>query len=228
MKFNITVLLLIFISINFLKAEIPFYSAKYNFESEEISITGKREFVKESEGYEVKFEASNLVANLFFSSKFLIKNKNVIPNSYDIKIKPKFLNRDQSIKFDYENSEINSKGLNEWKISIDYKNNVYDPLNVQIMIRTLVLNGYNEFELNILDMEKGGFKSYSFNFLRNEECFFNDNKYNCHIYERRRNNSERIVRYFLIEEFDFMFLKILDSSPERINKLELKEILSFG
>ena len=90
------------------------------------------------------------------------------------------------------------------------------------------MNGYNKFDLNIIDMEKGGFKNYSFNYLRNEECFFNDNKYNCLVFERRRDGSERIVTYFLMEEFDFMFLKILDSSPGKLNKLELKEILSFG
>ena len=65
--FNKLILLLISISINFLEAEIPFYSAKYNFESEEISITGTREFTRESEGYEIKFEASNFLANLFLS-----------------------------------------------------------------------------------------------------------------------------------------------------------------
>ena len=226
--FNKLILLLISISINFLEAEIPFYSAKYNFESEEISITGTREFTRESEGYEIKFEASNFLANLFFSSKFSFSNKDIIPDTYNIKIRPKFLNRDQSIKFDYEIDEVISNGLNKWKMPFISKNNVYDPLNVQIMIRTYILNGYNKFDLNIIDMEKGGFKNYSFNYLRNEECFFNDNKYNCYVFERRRDGSERVVTYFLMEEFDFMFLKILDSSPGKLNKLELKEILSFG
>jgi hypothetical protein len=32
----------------------------------------------------------------------------------------------------------------------------------------------------------------------------------------------------MVKELDFMFLRIIDMSPERVNKLELKEILSFG
>ena len=35
-------------------------------------------------------------------------------------------------------------------------------------------------------------------------------------------------KYYLAKELDFMFIKIIDSSPDKINKLELKEVLSFG
>ena len=88
-------------SISLLSADIPAYSAKYNFESEEISITGTRTFKKNSDGYEIKFEASNLLASMYFSSLFKITNKQVIADTYDIKIKPRFLNRNQSVKFNY-------------------------------------------------------------------------------------------------------------------------------
>ena len=40
-------LFLLVLPINYLLAEIPPYSAKYNFESDEISITGIREFKKD-------------------------------------------------------------------------------------------------------------------------------------------------------------------------------------
>ena len=40
--------------------ELPFYEAKYKFESDEINITGIRKFNKNSEGYEIEFQASNL------------------------------------------------------------------------------------------------------------------------------------------------------------------------
>ena len=40
-------------------SDLPLYSAKYNFESDEISITGIRELVKEGDIYELKFSASN-------------------------------------------------------------------------------------------------------------------------------------------------------------------------
>ena len=225
MKFKKLFLLLL--PFNFLLSEIPAYSAKYNFESDEISITGIREYKKTSNGDEIKFEASNLFASLFFSSKFKINKNVVVPNTYDIKIRPKFLNRDQSIKFNYEDNIINSIGINIWETSLS-ENNIFDPLNVQIMIRNSVKNGLKEFNLNIIDMENGGFKTYSFRLVNNEECEFNNKKYNCYVIERTQENSKRKVVYYLAEGLEFMFLKIIDSSPERINKLELREILSFG
>ena len=225
MKFKKLFLLLL--PFNFLLSEIPAYSAKYNFESDEISITGIREYKKSSNGNEIKFEASNLFASLFFSSKFKINKNVVVPNTYDIKIRPKFLNRDQSIKFNYEDNIINSIGINIWETSLS-ENNIFDPLNVQIMIRNSVKNGLKEFNLNIIDMENGGFKTYSFRLVNNEECEFSNKKYNCYVIERTQENSKRKVVYYLAEGLEFMFLKIIDSSPERINKLELREILSFG
>ena len=48
------------------------------------------------------------------------------------------------------------------------------------------------------------------------------------VLERSRNGSNRKVRYFLAKELEYMFIKVIDVSPERTNTLELKEILSFG
>ena len=220
-------LFLLILPINYLLAEIPPYSAKYNFESDEISITGIREFKKDDVD-EIRFKASNLLASIYFSSKFKTTQNKLIPDTYDIKIRPKILNRDQSIKFNYQNNEINSKGVNEWSSSLDSNNTLYDPLNVQIIIRTFVKQGLTNFDLKIIDMQKGGYKTYTYNFQNNEECYFDSLKYDCHVYERTQENSKRKVTYYMVKELDFMFLRIIDMSPERVNKLELKEILSFG
>ena len=79
MKYKvINFLLIIFLSINVISSEIPSYSAKYNFESEEISISGVREFYKTENGHEMRFKASNLFASLFFLFRplFLILEPN--------------------------------------------------------------------------------------------------------------------------------------------------------
>ena len=215
------------LSSNAVAAEVPPYSAKYNFESEEISISGVREFYKTEDGYEMKFKASNLFASLFFLSRFKLKSDNVISDSYEIKIRPKFLDRDQSLRFDYENMEVRSKGINEWTSSIN-KNLIYDPLNVQIMIRTYVKQGLENFNINIIDMENGDYRLYEFNIIGNEDCIFNNEKLQCIILERSRLNSKRKVTYYLAEELEHMFIKIVDVSPERTNTLKLLEVLSLG
>ena len=219
--------LIILLSSNAVAAEVPPYSAKYNFESEEISISGVREFYKTEDGYEMKFKASNLFASLFFLSRFKLKSDNVISDSYEIKIRPKFLDRDQSLRFDYENMEIRSKGINEWASSIN-ENLIYDPLNVQIMIRTYVKQGLENFKINIIDMENGDYRLYEFNVIGNEDCIFNNEKLQCIILERSRLNSKRKVTYYLAEELEHMFIKIVDVSPERTNTLKLLEVLSLG
>ncbi len=219
--------LIILLSSNAVAVEVLPYSAKYNFESEEISISGVREFYKTEDGYEMKFKASNLFASLFFLSRFKLKSDNVISDSYEIKIRPKFLDRDQSLRFDYENMEIRSKGINEWASSIN-ENLIYDPLNVQIMIRTYVKQGLENFNINIIDMENGDYRLYEFNIIGNEDCIFNNEKLQCIILERSRLNSKRKVTYYLAEELEHMFIKIIDVSPERTNTLKLLEVLSLG
>ena len=226
MKLNLIILFVTVFGVN--AFELPYYEAKYKFESDEINITGIRKFDKNSEGYEIEFQASNLFAGMNFSSLFDFENYKVIPKSYDVKIKPKFLDRDQFIKFDYLNNQIVSTGSNKWSEIINKDLLIMDPLNVQIMIRTLVKDNKTEFSLNIVDMQKGGFKEYDFEVMGNEMCVFNNEEINCVVLQRSREGSNRIVTYYLMEKYEYMFLKIVDINPERKNTLSLVEILSFG
>ena len=226
MKLNLIILFVTVFSVN--AFELPYYEAKYKFESDEINITGIRKFNKNSEGYEIEFQASNLFAGMNFSSLFDFENYKVIPKSYDVKIKPKFLDRDQFIKFDYMNNQIVSTGSNKWSEIINKDLLIMDPLNVQIMIRTLVKENKTEFSLNIVDMQKGGFKEYDFEVMGNEMCVFNNEEINCVVLQRSREGSNRKVTYYLMEKYEYMFLKIVDINPERKNTLSLVEILSFG
>ena len=226
MKLNLFILFVTVFSIN--AFELPYYEAKYKFESDEINITGIRKFNKNSEGYEIEFQASNLFAGMNFSSMFYFENYKVVPSSYDVKIKPKFLDRDQFIKFDYMNNQIVSSGSNKWSEIINKDLLIMDPLNVQIMIRTLIKKNKTKFSLNIVDMQKGGFKEYNFEVMGNEICVFNKEEINCVVLERSREGSNRKVTYYLMEKYEYMFLKIVDINPERKNTLSLVEILSFG
>jgi len=226
MKLNLFILFITVLGIN--AVELPYYEAKYKFESDEINITGIRKFNKNSEGYQIEFQASNLFAGMNFSSLFDFENYKVIPKSYDVKIKPKFLDRDQFIKFDYMNNQIVSTGSNKWSEIINKDLLIMDPLNVQIMIRTLVKENKTEFSLNIVDMQKGGFKEYDFEVMGNEMCVFNNEEINCVVLQRSREGSNRKVTYYLMEKYEYMFLKIIDINPERKNTLSLVEILSFG
>ena len=84
------------------------------------------------------------------------------------------------------------------------------------------------FELDIIDMQKGGYEQYLFNLIATEKCEFDDEEYQCHIVERTNQDSKRVINYFIIKELGYIFLKITDEEEGVINKLELKELLSLG
>ena len=76
-KLNL-ILIIWHIRLNINSIELPEYEAKYRFESDEITINGIREFKKNSDSYEIKFEASNLFASMYFSSKFILRILNLL------------------------------------------------------------------------------------------------------------------------------------------------------
>ena len=222
------ILLTFFISFSIFSDDITLYKAKYQFDSDEISITGIREFKKTNDGYELKFRASNIVASMFFSSVFSIDEYGIKSSKYEIKIRPKFLKRDQSIDFNYKTQVIESNGRNEWKSDLNINDVTVDPLNAQIMIRSNLKKNINNFSLNLINMQEGGIEKFDYIVTGTEKCEFKEKVYNCSILERLREGSSRKTTYYLAKELDYMFLKITDVSEDWTNTLELKEILSFG
>ena len=222
------ILLTFFISFSIFSDDITLYKAKYQFDSDEISITGIREFKKTNDGYELKFRASNIVASMFFSSVFSIDEYGIKSSKYEIKIRPKFLKRDQSINFNYKTQVIESNGRNEWKSDLNINDVTVDPLNAQIMIRKNLKENINNFSLNLINMQEGGVEKFDYIVTGTEKCEFKEKVYNCSILERLREGSSRKTTYYLAKELDYMFLKITDVSEDWTNTLELKEILSFG
>jgi hypothetical protein len=220
--------LALLMSFNVLATEITEYKAKYQFDSEEISITGVREFSKIDKGYELKFKASNLVVSMYFSSLFDINENGIKSSKYEIKIRPKFLKRNQQIDFDYQSSIVKSVGRNEWESTFNNYESTVDPLNAQIMIRKNIKKGVDKFSLNLINMKEGGIEKYDYEVSDITSCSFKQFNYKCIVLERIREGSTRKTTYYLAEELDFMFIKITDVSDEWVNTLELKEILSFG
>ena len=155
-------------------------------------------------------------------------SEEVISKNYDINIKPKFLDRDQTVTFDNESKTVSSVGRNTWTSNIENSINLLDPLNAQIMIRSNISKGMASFELDIIDMQKGGYEKYLFNLIATEKCEFDGKEYQCHIVERTNQDSKRVINYFIIKELGYIFLKITDEEEGTINKLELKELLSLG
>ena len=222
-------LLLIFaLSFQIYAIEFPEYVAKYSYESEEINIEGIRKLSKDPNSFNLSFKAKNLLASMGFESIFLIENSQIISKNYVIKVRPKFVNRDQEITFNYVDKIISSYGRDAWEKPLDQAKKSADPMNAQIQIRLNLLMGMQEFTIKLLEIKNGGIEDNFYKVIKNEPCSLGKNSYECVILKRFREKENRETLYYLIPDLDYMFLKIIDIGPEREQKLELLEILSLG
>ena len=223
-------LLLIIFTINLSSSVIPEYKAKYKFERDDFSITGIRELKKSNnDDFILKFNANTLlIVSMNFESIFEIKDSKIISKNYEVKIRPKSVDRDQKISYDYDNFKINSSGRNSWVTSLDQTAFLTDPLNAQIQIRLNLISGMKRFYINVIEMETGESQENLYELDGEAICTLQDKNYDCVILKRFRESDDRITTYYLIPELAYMFYKVIDESPEEYQKLELKELLSFG
>ena len=228
MKFKIFFVTIFTLSLS--SSVIPGYKAKYSFERDDFSVTGIRELKATDEGsYSLKFNARTmLVVSLDFESNFEIENSKLISKNYRVKIRPKSVDRDQRIIYDYENLKINSSGINSWEAKLDQMAFSADPLNAQIQIRLNLINKMNEFYINLIEIKTGEIKKNFYTLDGEDTCRLNGKIYNCVLLKRYRESDNRITTYYLIPELDYLFYRVVDESPEGYQKLEIKELLSFG
>ena len=227
MKFNLILLLLI--AFNNIKADsINEYSAKYFYKSDEISIKGIRKLEIRDGKYSLNFKAKNLLASMRIGSEFNINEGVLKTNSYSIRVKPSFVNRDQDIKFDYQGNTIQSTGREEWEEDLDTSGEILDPLNAQIKIRINLISGLEKFSINLLEIESGKVEENFYEVVGKEVFTFNEIDYECIKLKRIRETDDRETIYYIAPDLNFMFLKIVDTGQDRNQTLELIEILSLG
>ena len=227
MKFNLILLLLF--AFNNIKADsINEYSAKYFYKSDEISIKGIRKLEIRDGKYSLNFKAKNLLASMRVGSEFNINEGVLKTNSYNIRVKPSFVNRDQDIKFDYIANIIESTGREEWEEDLDTSGEILDPLNAQIKIRINLISGLEKFSINLLEIESGKVEENFYEVVGKEVFTFNEIDYECIKLKRIRETDDRETIYYIAPDLNFMFLKIVDTGQDRNQTLEIIEILSLG
>ena len=228
MMYKLIPVLLLSLTIN---AEVKNYEAEYEFISEEITIAGTRALDINNEGLgSLSFRAKNLLASMFFESKFRIFDGKVISDSYKVRIKPRFVNRDQELVFNHESNIISSNGRDNWMVEVDKNIQILDPLNSQIQLKLNLANNINNFSLNIIDLENGGLESYQYFVDGVKNIEFKDKIYECMIVKRTKLNSEsnKVTLYFVSKDLGYMFIEVQESSEKREQELQLIELLSLG
>ena len=227
MIYKLIPVLLLSLTIN---AEVKNYSAEYEFISEEITIAGTRALdINEGLG-SLSFKAKNLLASMFFESKFRVIDGKVISDSYKVRIKPKFVNRDQELVFNHENNTISSNGRDNWIVEVDKNIQILDPLNSQIQLKLNIANNVNNFSLNLIDLENGALESYQYIVDGVKTIEFKDELYDCMVVKRIKldSNSDKVTLYFVSKDLGYMFIQVQESSEKREQELQLIELLSLG
>ena len=90
------------------------------------------------------------------------------------------------------------------------------------------MNGMKKFYINLIEMRTGEIQENLYELNGEETCALQGKNYKCVILKRYRESDKRITTYHLIPELAYMFYKVIDESPDEYQKLELKELLSFG
>ena len=227
MIYKLIPVLLLSLTIN---AEVKNYSAEYEFISEEITIAGTRALdINEGLG-SLSFKAKNLLASMFFESKFRVIDGKVISDSYKVRIKPKFVNRDQELVFNHENNTISSNGRDNWIVEVDKNIQILDPLNSQIQLKLNIANNINNFSLNLIDLENGELESYQYIVDGVKTIEFKDELYDCMVVKRIKldSDSDKVTLYFVSKDLGYMFIQVQESSEKREQELQLIELLSLG
>ena len=227
MMYKLIPVLLLSLTIN---AEVKNYSAEYEFISEEITIAGTRALdINEGLG-SLSFKAKNLLASMFFESKFRVIDGKVISDSYKVRIKPKFVNRDQELVFNHENNTISSNGRDNWIVEVDKNIQILDPLNSQIQLKLNIANNVNNFSLNLIDLENGALESYQYIVDGVKTIEFKDELYDCMVVKRIKldSDSDKVTLYFVSKDLGYMFIQVQESSEKREQELQLIELLSLG
>ena len=227
MIYKLIPVLLLSLTIN---AEVKNYSAEYEFISEEITIAGTRALdINEGLG-SLSFKAKNLLASMFFESKFRVIDGKVISDSYKVRIKPKFVNRDQELIFNHENNTISSNGRDNWIVEVDKNIQILDPLNSQIQLKLNIANNVNNFSLNLIDLENGELESYQYIVDGVKTIEFKDELYDCMVVKRIKldSDSDKVTLYFVSKDLGYMFIQVQESSEKREQELQLIELLSLG
>ena len=227
MIYKLIPVLLLSLTIN---AEVKNYSAEYEFISEEITIAGTRALdINEGLGT-LSFKAKNLLASMFFESKFRVIDGKVISDSYKVRIKPKFVNRDQKLVFNHENNTISSNGRDNWIVEVDKNIQILDPLNSQIQLKLNIANNINNFSLNLVNLENGELESYQYIVDGVKTIEFKDELYDCMVVKRIKldSDSDKVTLYFVSKDLGYMFIQVQESSEKREQELQLIELLSLG
>ena len=219
-------ILFIFITADLVAQDIPDYKGEYVFTNSRVSMKGIRELIThEEEGKRtIQFNAKFPLGRIKIISDFFEKNNLISSKQYYVDAKVLIRSDKRTLTFDRSSGTLTSKGKFEWSQALLKNKNVFDPLNVQIQIRSNVIAGLKDFSLMLPDLKTGAIEANNYKVVDNGSFEVDGTDYPCIIVERIRLQDNRTTRYFLAPDLDYLIIKVEDEDQDGDTMLELKKL----
>ena len=219
-------ILFILISSDLTAQEIPDYKGEYVFTNSRVSMQGIRELITHNDEGErtIQFNAKFPLGRIKIISDFSETDNRITSTKYYVDVKWTLISDKRTLNFDLSSGTLTSKGKFEWSQALIENENVFDPLNVQIQIRKNVIEGLMEFSLMLPDLKTGAIEANNYKVIDNGNFEVDGTNYSCIIVERIRLQDDRITRYFLAPDLDYLIIKVEDQDQDGDTMLELKKL----
>ena len=205
---------------------IPF-KGEFSFKGPLLTLNTARELTINNGIGTFNFYGNNALGNLRISSVFENEKDTLKSLEYKFKAKaPLILNRKQKLIF---GDNIDSSGDHKWVIEnsiIDYP--VLDPLTAQIQLSLNISRGEKEITLFLPNLKNGAIEENKFELIGEELLEIDGVSYECALFQRIRNNDNRITKYWFAKSLNYLLIKTIDEDDSGTVELAMTKLLSFG
>lgn len=210
-----------------IKAEVMPFKGEFSFKGPVLTLSTVRELTINDGVGTFDFYGNNALGNLRISSTFE-NEKNVLKSmEYEFKAKAALIiNRKQKLLF---GDNISSSGDHTWVIeSSTLDHVVLDPLTAQIQLSLEISRGENVITLFLPNLKNGAIEENKFEQVGTELLEIDGVSYECALFQRIRENDNRITKYWFAKSLNYMLIKTIDVDDNGTVELAMTKLLSFG
>ncbi|MDB9783624.1 DUF3108 domain-containing protein [Gammaproteobacteria bacterium] len=205
---------------------IPDYKAQYTFINSKVSMDGIRELkTLPNNRRSLSYNAKIPLGNINIRSEFHENENFISTDLYSMVAKVTLLKQKRVLEFNREEGILKSSGKFEWIKRLPKDLEIFDPLNAQVQIRKMVMQGAQEFSLVLPEMKTGDIKSNKYSLQEDRECRIGEKVYQCKVVQRYRPQEDRITTYFIAPDLNHMIVRMEDRDEDGDTLLQLQKIL---
>ena len=205
---------------------IPDYKAQYTFTNSRVSMEGIRELkTLPNSKRSLSYNAKNSLGKINIRSEFYENDNFISTKVYSVVARVFLIKQKRVLEFNREEGTLQSSGKFKWIKEMPKNLEIFDPLNAQLQIRKMVMQGAQQFSLFLPEMKTGEIKSNKYSLQEDRECRIKEIVYQCKIVRRYRPQEDRITTYFIAPDLNHMIVRMEDRDEDGDTLLELQKIL---